>query len=398
MERHPSFMSDGRLIFTTEKRAPGFYELALRRQNLDGGDYHPLYAQRGTIGYRQASQVVELGDKNFAAIFSDKDAPHGAGTLGIFNRSIGVAFTSANAADYVVDPTVTDPNSPSSPEANFFLHSLKIVDTGAPAMGQYLSPAALPGAKLLVSYGSGGSFDVVVIDPITGQRAPVVAGGGANIEAVAIYQRAARPLFLSRIDEPNGSVQLLPGGGPAEITVLDFPVLTSLLFQNTPTGRAVDDGVGKVELWEELPTDVTSFTGPNVAKDDFGQVVVRRRIIGTVPIGADGSAHFVMPGGVPFLMHLPDTKMSGDLKIPRWQRETFSFAPGEVAHQSFRRDFFNGFCGQCHGAISGKPLDVAMSPDILTQASMVTARDQQATPLPLARGERGQPHGPPATP
>ncbi len=41
-------MQDGRLIFTTEKRAPGFYQLALRRQNLDGGDYHPLYAQRGT--------------------------------------------------------------------------------------------------------------------------------------------------------------------------------------------------------------------------------------------------------------------------------------------------------------------------------------------------------------
>ena len=54
MERYPTFMSDGRLTFTSEKREPGFYELALRRINLDGGDYHPLYAQRGTIGAYQA--------------------------------------------------------------------------------------------------------------------------------------------------------------------------------------------------------------------------------------------------------------------------------------------------------------------------------------------------------
>ena len=60
MERFPSFMQDGRLVFTAEKREPGFLELALRRQNLDGGDYHPLYSQRATIGYEQSTGVVEL--------------------------------------------------------------------------------------------------------------------------------------------------------------------------------------------------------------------------------------------------------------------------------------------------------------------------------------------------
>ena len=55
MERMPSFMQDGRLIYTAEKREPGFYELALRRQNLDGSDYHPLYSQRATIGFTQAT-------------------------------------------------------------------------------------------------------------------------------------------------------------------------------------------------------------------------------------------------------------------------------------------------------------------------------------------------------
>ena len=83
-------MSDGRVIFTAEKRAPDFYQLAGRRINLDGGDYHPLFGQRSTIGYNQFTDVVELTDKNLAAIFSERGAAHGAGALVIVNRSIGV--------------------------------------------------------------------------------------------------------------------------------------------------------------------------------------------------------------------------------------------------------------------------------------------------------------------
>jgi hypothetical protein len=194
----------------------------------------------------------------------------------------------------------------------------------------------------------------------------------------------------------------LQGHGEADLTVLDFPVLASLLFQNTPTGRLVDTGIGSFEIFEELPptSDVTSFGagGSNVVKDDYGQVYVRRRLIGQVPVGNDGSTHFQIPGGVPILVHLPDTDASKKGNIPRWQRETMSFAPGEYGRQSFRRDFFNGFCGQCHGAISGKPLDIALSPDILTQASSVAARGTDPINLNKAPGDRGPPQGPPATP
>src|SRR6185437_16179623 len=63
LERQPSFMSDGRIIMTVQKRAPGFSQLALRRLNLDSGDYHPLYAQRGTIGFPEASQPIEVASK-----------------------------------------------------------------------------------------------------------------------------------------------------------------------------------------------------------------------------------------------------------------------------------------------------------------------------------------------
>jgi len=110
-ELSPAFMRDGRVIMVAEKRAPGFYQLAGRRMNLDGGDYHPLFGQRDTIGFDQLTDLVELADKNFAAILSDKGAVHGAGTLAIINRSIGIDQLSTTPADYVQNPAaITWPN------------------------------------------------------------------------------------------------------------------------------------------------------------------------------------------------------------------------------------------------------------------------------------------------
>ena len=422
MERYPSFMQDGRMIFTTEKRAPGFYQLALRRQNLDGTDYHPLFAQRSTVGYHQATHVVELANKNFAAIFSDQTAVHGGGTLGVFNRSLGIDFTSTVATDYAVDPTVIDPASADSVEdgaggqPNFFLHSLSFPDGsasghgGEPTDGVYTSPAALPNGKLLVSFGGatdaatfGGDYDLYVMDPETGAKTKLLGDAGvAEIEAVAIYPRAVKGLFSSPLDEPNGVVQLMPGHTEADINVLDFPVLAALLFQNTPTKHLIDNDLANFQVFEDMPPtpDVTTYAagGSFVAMDTFGQVYVRRRLLGAVPVAQDGSAHFAIPGGVPIVLHLPDTALSRSMSLPRYQREEMTFIPGEYSHQSFKRNFFSGLCGQCHGTLTGRPTDGAVQPDILTQASATLNRGSTPTPLNIPVGQRGPIVGPPSTP
>jgi hypothetical protein len=378
LERMPSFMQDGRIIFTAEKREPGFYQLALRRQNLDGSDYHPLYAQRGSIGYNQAASVVELADKNFAAIFSNRGAVHGAGSLIVFNRSIGVDFSSTNAADYPVDPTVIDGGSASAPESSFFLHSLRVVGSD----GSYTTPAALPGSQMLVSFGAGdpasfgGDYDLYVLDPVSGQKTKLLGNTGtAEVEAAAVYARAPKGIFVARGDEPNGHAYTIAGESAADVTVLDMPVLASLLFQNTPTGRVVESDLRSVDLYEDLPPDVTSFPsscGGFLACDAYGQVYVRRRLLGTVPVRSDGSAHFRIPGGLPLVLHLPDDAESRQRNLPRWQREEMTFVPGEHARQSFPAAFFDELCAGCHGSISGRPVDFAVRPDFLTQASQVT--------------------------
>ena len=423
MERYPSFMSDGRLIFTTEKREPGLYQLAIRRINLDGGDYHPLYAQRGTIGDYEAIYPVELADKDFAAVFSNPKSVHGGGQLVVFNRSIGIDFRSTTPADYVVDPTVIVPGSPTYLEDGtagtpaFFLHSLD--DQVAQPGTVYTSPAALPGGRILVSVAEGdptsfaGAFSVAVVDP-ENPTAPAHTLFPSGLEAVAVYARANKGVFASSPDEPNGHTRIAPGNLAADVTVLDMGVLGSLLFQNTPTGRLIEGPLSSFDVYEELPADSASPDPGSFATDNVGwtgKVFVKRRLLGSVPVAVDRSAHFQIPGGVPIVLHLPDTPQSMSAMLPRYQREEMQFGPGEILNQAIggRPDsvtegappvinFFDGLCANCHGSVSGQQVDVAVKPDLLTQASRVVSRGAPPANLNLPPTMRPPPVGPPATP
>ncbi|HEY4156996.1 MAG TPA: hypothetical protein VGM29_02820, partial [Polyangiaceae bacterium] len=392
-ELTPSFMRDGRVIMVTEKRAPGFYQLAGRRQNLDGGDYHPLFGQRDSIGYDQLTDVVELTDKNFAFILSDKLAAHGAGTLAVLNRSVGVDQNMQAGADFAQDPSALD-----FPDPNFYQHSLRIIDpqaTGKPGatVGAYRSPARLPSKNLLVSYAANvtditnfsGNFDIVELDPTTGARTPVVSGPEDELWPVAVGPRYNREIFHSRLDEPNGATQVLTDDvhkDHAEVTYLDLPLLTSLLFQNTRTGREFTPQMG-VSFWEDLPPDqgITSMPAgsPFVFNDTFGSVFVKRVVLGSPSLFGDGSAAVSVPGGVPIVMQVtPVSLADAPGAVAHFQREEIQFYPGEVVRQSFRRGLFDGLCAGCHGSVSGLELQISPNPDILSQASMVQANG--ATP------------------
>lgn len=414
LERQPSFMSDGRIIFTSEKRAPHFYQLALRRLNLDSGDYHPLYAQRGTIGYPEASQVVELADKDFATIFSTPTTAAGGGAIGVFNRSIGIDFTSTDPKEFVIDPGVLDPAQPQSLDPQFFLHSLRFPDgaanahPGTPTSGLYMSPAALPSTQFLVSFGAAsdaasfnGDYDVYVMSSTTGIKTKLFGDAtSAEVEAVGVYARFPRPIFKSTIAEPNGHTTVFEDRSESEIYVVDFPVLSTLVFQNTPTGRLIDPEVKTFDVYEDLPPtqEVASFEqgGSFVATDEYGKVYVRRRLLGTAALEDDGSVKFRIPGGLPIVLGLPKTKLSATLNLPRFQREAMSFAPGEYTHQSFKANLFGSLCGACHGSMSGRSVDAALQPDFVTQASETIARDKGPFDMNKPPAARGAITGPPA--
>ncbi len=405
-ERWPSFMTDGRIVFTVEKRMPGIAQVALRRINLDGGDYHPLYGQRGSIGFREVSQVVHLADKDFAAIFSDRGMPAAGGALGVFSRSIGVDVRSPDAKDYAADPSAADPRSPSARDPAFFLHSLHLPDasatgrvTGATS-GLYASPSPLPDGRILVSFGDApsaasfdGDYDLWVVEAGSGAKTKLLgAEGAADVEAVAVFARPSEPIYRSSADQPNAYA--MDESKPlASVLMNDADVIVSLMTQNTPTGRVVDRELRSFEVWEELPPplDVTTMptSGPFVAEDEWGKVYVRRRLLGTVPVHEDGSAHYAVTGGLPILLQLPDTKLSAARAIPRTVREHLMFTPGESVHEGFPRDAFDGFCAGCHGSLSGRAVDAALRPDVLSRASDTIAFRTAPTVLDRAPTQRG---------
>jgi hypothetical protein len=392
-ELTPSFMGDGRVIFTTEKRAPDFYQLAGRRINLDGGDYHPLYGQRSTIGFNQLTDIVELGDKNLAGILSELGAIRGGGALAVINRSIGIDQVSTNEADYLQDP-----NAIGWPNQDFFQHSLAIVDTAATGLlagtqGAYRNPSPLPDGKVLVSYAAAtnlGSFAdpyaIIAVNPQGGESRPLLQGATDLLWPVAVFARDNRGVFASRLDEANGASQIVGGTRDAEVTYLDLPFFTSLLMQNTRSRRIFQDQIARVEFWEQLPPaqGVRSHAeaGGDAFSDAFGSVVVRRRRLGAVtPDENDGSAKVTLPGGVPISVAAPIQLAGEDAASLHHQREATQFYPGEVVRQGFPRTQFANLCGGCHGSVSGRESEISVNPDILTQASQVAARDRTATDL-----------------
>jgi len=372
--------------------------------NLDGADYHPLFGQRSTIDFTQFTDVVELADKNLAFILSDKGAMRGAGALAVLNRSVGIDQGSDDPADYLVDPSAT-----AAPTKNFYQHSLRIVDQAATGklsgtMGAYRNPSPLPNGSMLVSYAPGvtsldnfsGKFDITVMNPETGMRTTLITDGTRDcVWPVAVYAKPNFGVFQSRQDEANGATRV-GTGNDAKVTVLDTGVLQSLLFQNTRSGRRLDP-VTSFRVYESLPPEpgVTDFGsgGTYVTSDKYGQLYARRQLLGSVPVQGDSSAGMILPGGVPVTLAVR-AKLAGD-KAPadHFQREEMQFYPGEVGKQSFKREQFNGLCGGCHGSVTGREMELAANPDILTSASQVQARDRAHTNL--TGGAQQAPQAPP---
>lgn len=384
-ELNPSFMLDGRVIMTAEKREPEFHQFAGRRINLDGGDYHPLFAQRPSVGFASATEIVELANRNFAVVAAPLDATHGAGSIVILNRSIGP------------DQVDRDPND------RFYIASTRMPVPGAfeGGAGAFRSPAPLPTGRMLVACDTTVTsltsatydFEICELDPRTGEVRRVAGSAGqADIEVVAVYGRANRGVFASRIDEANGHTTVDPGATDAIVRVQDFPLLATLVFSNTRTGRPIDSAIGGFDVLATTPPpdSAVSFgdVSDHVVTDSFGSVYVSDRLLGHVPLLGDDSALFQYRGGTPIRLRATDSSgaplqfaagapFTGEII----QREEMQFYPGERANQMLPRRFFNGLCGGCHGSISGRELDVAVNVDVLTSASRTEARD--ATPVSL---------------
>jgi hypothetical protein len=299
----------------------------------------------------------------------------------------------------VVNRSIGPDQDDRDPGDRAYIHALTTPAAGAfgGGSGVFRSPAALPGGGLIAS------CDLAAADLNAGARryglCQLDATGAAPprmfysepdrvaIEAALVYARVAHPVYASRSDEPNGSSRVEIGADDALVHYLDVPMLGTLLFANTRTGRPIDDRVRGIALFaaQPPPSSARSFAelGSDVVEDDLGQFFQSLRSLGHAGLSSDGSVRVRVPGGLPISVALTDGEGEvldfdgdGPFSGPMLQREAMQFYPGERAKQSMPRDLFDGVCAGCHGSVSGRELDVGVSVDVLTSASATMASDE----------------------
>lgn len=379
-ELAPSFIANGQLAFTAEKATPDFYQLGGRRINWDLTDYHPLLGQRRvsddtfgkqlpSIGYAQATEIREDLDRNFLVILSEPGAKGAGGALGIFNRSIGPFEEGRSEVAFLRALVLADPAA-----------------TGRDGTaGVYRSPYPALDGEILASYAPNvrspevdiPRYDLVLVDPVTKTRRLLLNGDDRSLVEPAIgYKRAARHLFVNVPQLVFGGTRD-PKAEGAVMHVPDLPMLATLLDANLRRGRNVSafDAAKSLRVYEaEAPT--SSAVDPS-KRQGVENVYTSRKLLGAAPLEADGSIKVVLPAGKPLILELAD----GEGKTVFTMREEHQMGRGEVITPGVPRGVFDAVCGGCHGSISGQELDVTVSVDALTSASVSLSRNLAPKPL-----------------
>jgi hypothetical protein len=379
-ELSPAFMQDGRVSFTAEKATPDFYQLSGRRMNWDLTDYHPLLAQRATstdtftsvvhpsVGYQQATEIREGLDRNFLLILSDETGKGAGGALATFNRSIG--------------PFEADRGEVT------FLKSLVIVDGAATAragtMGVYRSPFSLPNGEILVSYAANVTdptmqtpkYDLVAVGPTGARRALTSDPTLSYVEAALGYKRAERLLFQNLPQLVFGGHGGAAGSGSGTMHFPDLPLLATLLGANLRRGRdfAAFDGTASLKVYIDQPPPAGSSAAsppPGVSGATI-PVFSMPMAVGQAALESDHSLKVNVPAGKPLILELIDGKGNPLFRMT----EEHQVTSGEYVTPGAPRALFNGICAGCHGSISGQELDIAVTSDTLTGASVSLSRDQ----------------------
>jgi hypothetical protein len=369
----PAFMQDGRVSFTAEKASAEFYQLSGRRINWDLTDYHPLLAQRATstdtftadmqpsVDYQQATEIREALDRNFVLILSDVGARGGGGALATFNRSIG---------PFQADRTEVT-----------FLRAVVIVDPAATGKsgtaGVYRSPFSLPNGDILASYAANVTdpaaqtpkFDLVAVNERTGARRALASDGTLSyVEAALGYKRAETMLF-SNVPQLVFGGHTTAGVDAAIMHLPDAPVLATLLGANLRRGRNVQamDRAVALKVYEEMPPPSASPGGLMGSQ----QVYTSRTVLGKAAFESDRSLKVYLPSGRPLILEFVD----GNDTPVMTMTEQHQMGAGEYITPGPPRAQFDAICGGCHGSITGSELDVVVSPDALTNASVSLSRN-----------------------
>jgi hypothetical protein len=251
--------------------------------------------------------------------------------------------------------------------------------------GVYRSPFSLPNGEILASYAANVTdpaaqtpkYDLVAVDEKTGARRPLASDPALSyVEAALGYKRSERLLFTNLPQLVFGG-HGAQAGASSDTGIMHFPdvaLLATLLGANLRHGRNVGafDSAAKLKVFVEKPPP-----GPGAPVMPPQNVFSDRTEIGTVSLQSDHSVKVIVPAQKPLIFQVLD----GSNKVLFTMTEEHQLTPGEYVTPGAPRPLFNAICAGCHGSISGQELDIAVTADALTGASVSASREPDAVPL-----------------
>jgi hypothetical protein len=100
-------------------------------------------------------------------------------------------------------------------------------------------------------------------------------------------------------------------------------------------------------------------------------------VLGSAKLASDGSVKVRVPAETGVILELQDDAGNSIVKMS----EEHQLGPGEHISMGVSEKLFDAVCGGCHGSVSGKELDIAVTPDALTGASASASQSSDATAI-----------------
>jgi hypothetical protein len=104
---------------------------------------------------------------------------------------------------------------------------------------------------------------------------------------------------------------------------------------------------------------------PGGCSPNLNGIYESRSLLGRAELAGDGSVRVRLPSRTGVVLELQDKDGRPVVRMG----EEHQLGPGERITMGVPEALYNAVCGSCHGSISGRELDVAVTPDALTGAS-----------------------------
>jgi len=290
----PSVMNDGRIVYTrweyTDK--PLWRDQSLWTINPDGTGVSTLWGNQSVWPDLLKDARSIPGSRR---VMFTGSAHHNwfSGSVGIIDPRDGFNFPAGLTK---VTADVAWPESGNGPVDP--IESLNYHRSGHyPA---YYSPYPLSERDFLVSANRGGKFVLYLMDT-DGNRELIYEGVNNIFHAIPVRPRPRPPVIPDRVEWPTRDERLAPKGGV---------VYSGDVYEGAPEilrGKARFLRVLTIEhktytYWYKRPY---LSTGPVVSAVQSEGV---KRVLGTVPVEADGSVSFNAPSGIPLHFQLLDER------------------------------------------------------------------------------------------